>query len=883
MSGFDVREYQSVILGALLHDVGKLLHRGNDEYKYSNGHEAASAQFITKFYDRLKNDALYDINLVRVLVRHHKPKTPKSVILNDDDIKDKSEDDKNRIWKLIQTIRQADIYSCVERERDKDKQSGFADRHLPLVSIFSGVNLDGATRREQNKTTYSLTPLKANQSFPMEIESLKDNEIKNTIKLFEESIPYFSAFKSFDDVLNKWLNILEEHMWAVPSDTRYETSDVSLYDHLRSTAAIAACLYKRHIVAIEEGKKLDRINEFIFIGGDFSGIQDYIFDITNRGSGGAAKRLRARSFFISVFSEATIHKILHSLDLPIVCNLFSSGGKFLLLAPNVEGLESTLQNVKKEIEREIHKTYFNQFSFIMAWMPKIKGFKEKFKVYSFFSIADEMFHLLETEKARKSLNVLLDVEAGKWNEHAFVADELYEEYQKHGACSICGRGPATHEEKEKDEEDEAVRCCFTCYRDKLIGQRLPKAEFVAFGRGDVSKEDEDEGKRIVIFHKQENDGRQKDYYAEFLDSWKESDDFYLIYDIGQQGDSANKNRLIPLKKYYANYIPTSEKGVLDFEDIAGCSNWQNGEKKFGSSLIGVLKADVDNLGLIFSKGFENPDRLERGLTEIDRKTVSRYLTMSRMLDLFFSGWVKETMSNGSKESLLTELNEMDSVNQDRLKKYLESDAINFRNIYTVYSGGDDLVLVGPWETMVVFSIFLNMQFRKYTCNNQDITMSAGLAVVKPKHPIASAIKQADELLDKSKKEGKDRITLFGTTVKWEKMSELTDFFLFLDEKLSDDNSNVNPAFLYRLLQYHRMALGYLVEHKIEGLKYLSALSYDMGRNIVERDKKGVITKGHQEQKVFQTLINQRPDKNSIVYNMKIPLFWALYRNRKSYK
>ena len=53
----------------------------------------------------------------------------------------------------------------------------------------------------------------------------------------------------------------------------------------------------------------------------------------------------------------------------------------------------------------------------------------------------------------------------------------------------------------------------------------------------------------------------------------------------------------------------------------------------------MLKVDVDNLGLIFSKGLENPARAETGLRDIDRKTVSRYMTMSRMLELFF-GLVK---------------------------------------------------------------------------------------------------------------------------------------------------------------------------------------------------------------------------------------------------
>lgn len=77
-----------------------------------------------------------------------------------------------------------------------------------------------------------------------------------------------------------------------------------------------------------------------------------------------------------------------------------------------------------------------------------------------------------------------------------------------------------------------------------------------------------------------------------------------------------------------------------------------------------------------------------------------------------------------------------------------------------------------------------------------------------------------------------------------------------------------------------MALKFLDKNKVEGLKYLSALSYDMGRNIVERDKEGKIKKGHEEQEVLQSLINKKPDKDALMYNFKMPLFWALYRNRK---
>ena len=316
-------------------------------------------------------------------------------------------------------------------------------------------------------------------------------------------------------------------------------------------------------------------------------------------------------------------------------------------------------------------------------------------------------------------------------------------------------------------------------------------------------------------------------------------------------------------------MPLDDEGnIEDFENLA-------------PDMLGVLKADVDNMGLLFHKGLQNPGRLEKDTEDVDRKSVARYLTMSRMIDLFFCSWLKETLKKGVSDKVIVELLMLEGIDSDRLSNYLKSGAIDFRKIYTVYSAGDDLVLVGPWQTMIIFTIYLNQQFRKYTANNEWFTLSAGLTFVKPKFPISAAIKQADGLLNDSKKAGKDRITLFGTTVAWENLPKLVNSHLFLNEKVvSDENTGINTAFLHRLFKYHQMALSYLDENKIEGVKYVSALSYDVGRNIVKWDKDGKITKGKAEYEFFQHLINEKPCKDCSIYNFKIPLFWTLYRNRK---
>jgi len=883
------KEYHSVILAALLHDIGKFLHRGNTDYR--GDHQNASAIFLDNFKLKLKNDSLYDFELVRTLVKYHHS-LKKEFTSESDYYKNESESEKT--WRFITLLKDADSYSCKERNIEQQRRKDHAGEVAPLDSIFSQIALGGKNNSQEIKTRpkyyrYRINPINPLSSFPEQFTALEKGEIPNHVKTFEDNLPNFSKLTTFDNVLTLWLSLLEQYTWCIPSDARYEESDVSLFDHLRSTSAIAACLFKQHIRAISEGKRrLDRKNEFILIGGDFSGIQNYIYSVTNKGSGGAAKRLRARSFFITAFVETTIHKILHRLDLPLSCNLFSAGGKFLLLAPNVDGLKSKkvekeLEGLRVEVSEDILSTFFSQFTFTLSWIP-IEGFKEEFKVYNFFKTADEIFYELEKEKLRKSKSVLMI--DGKWDVEKFKATEIYKEYKGREDCRICGKGPAICHDKDKDED---VRTCFICNRDKfVIGKALPKTKYIGFGKGALS-EKIDQKNLIRIFHRDKEREEDPDYYIKLLTD-KEIDDreFYLAYNIMTEEERSKvTERWVSLRKYLANYVPKKNGNIESFEEIAGYSVWkdENGGEKKGSVLLGILKADFDNLGLIFSKGFEIPRKEEEKLTDGDRKTMSRYLTLSRMIDLFFSGWMREVMEKNDKEKIISSLSEIEDIeDKERLKRYLNRDEIDFSKIYTVYSGGDDLVLVGPWETMIIFSLFLNMQFRRFTCNNNDVTLSAGLAVVKPKHPVAAGIREADELLEKSKREGKNRITLFGTTVEWEQFPELMEFFLFLNQALNKVSTGKRPpitsAFIYRLLKYHNMATKYFDEGRVEGLKFLSALSYDIGRNVIKRDKAGNIKVGRDESFALQRLTGIVKKKSSLIYNLKVPAFWALYRNRK---
>lgn len=426
--------------------------------------------------------------------------------------------------------------------------------------------------------------------------------------------------------------------------------------------------------------------------------------------------------------------------------------------------------------------------------------------------------------------------------------------------------------------------------NKKIGKILPKKQFVCFGKG---KGDTTKIKRITLFH-ENNNGEA--YYVDLFDEMPASDNYYLIWNLNNDIEVKTVDRWPVVRKNLANHVLTDEEGaVVSFEDLAQHSRWKNTEdsREYGSNFLGVLKADVDNLGLVFSKGFDTPERPRdkrynnkegKPPMRTDARSVSRFLTLSRMLELFFSGWIGSIMEKDASEIQQLILDCQPDVDINLFQQYLDTNVIDFKNIYTVYSGGDDLVLIGPWETMIVFAILLNAKFREYTCQSKSFTLSAGLAFVKPKFPIATAIREADALLEKSKSKDKNRITMFGTTVEWNELPELLNLFLFLDSRLKDKDSNINMSFLYRLLDYHRMALTYIDEDKIEGLKFASALNYDLGRNIYSggeykrgelRDKK----KRNEEMRQINKLLDIKKKENSLMYRIKLSLFWSLYRNR----
>lgn len=153
--------------------------------------------------------------------------------------------------------------------------------------------------------------------------------------------------------------------------------------------------------------------------------------------------------------------------------------------------------------------------------------------------------------------------------------------------------------------------------------------------------------------------------------------------------------------------------------------------------------DVDNLGHIFSKGFGN------------EATLVRTAAISFQLSLFFEGWIKRLCQQvkGVKENPL---------------------------IYAVYSGGDDLFLIGPWDCMPPLAKRIAIDLKAFAGENPYIHASAGISFIPGKYPVYQAAEDAGENLNRAKRNpGKNSISYLGLTCNWLQFDEVEKHFQFL--------------------------------------------------------------------------------------------------------
>ena len=145
------------------------------------------------------------------------------------------------------------------------------------------------------------------------------------------------------------LSTLEAYLSYIPSSTATgELVDISLYDHVKLTAAYASCMYQYFTeqgttnyrkLCLEDGESFYSQKAFRILSLDISGIQKFIYTIHSEG---ALKMLRSRSFYLELMMEHLVDEVLSRLHLSRANLIFTGGGRCTLLIPNTKRARETM-------------------------------------------------------------------------------------------------------------------------------------------------------------------------------------------------------------------------------------------------------------------------------------------------------------------------------------------------------------------------------------------------------------------------------------------------------------------------------------------------------------------------------------------------------------
>ncbi len=695
-----------------------------------------------------------------------------------------------------------------------------------------------------------LKPLQEDRFFPAEksvVVPADDSTGANEYReLFYEFVKELRGLEQFTDNIGLWFeqfdNLYMRYAGQIPAATVSPAmQDISLYDHSKITAAIAVALFQYHaetqatqIEAVEE----PNTEKMLFIGAGFFGIQKFIFASGGSTNKAAAKILRGRSFYVSLLSELVADMILRETGLPVTSVIFNAAGQATILAPNLPRVIEAVEKVKCRVNDWLIKEFYGQTSLGVACVPV----SQHALGYEYRKIWHKLGQAMERQKFQKFDIARL----------GGVQQQFFEKFNnKFGICPFCGQRPAV---LTLNNENEGTAICGICHDQLDLGKRLVKAGAIAIW----NKENE-------IFERTLNEpvfGIYQVWLGSIAEVIKKAEKGMLISmaRIIPSSEEPDWRRIAykPLKGYVPVYVEDDEQdevlneiepveagAVKSFETLAlsAVKDGGPGVGKIGVAALGVLKADVDNLGMIFGLGLHE-----------DVQTLTRISILSRQFNNFFAIYLPHLLKN------------------------------KYPNIYTVFAGGDDLFLIGPWCDILRLAPEIKMKFSEFVCKNDDITISMGISVHKPGDPVRAIAMAAEEALERSKaNSGKNSVTIFGETVNFAKLAELKE----PGEKIQTwlKNGMLNTAMLYRFntaieeVKKEKLALkkttNTTLSELTSALSWKARLKYSLVRSRSEKSLKPgdeALRKAELENMI--RWIEEYKDA------MRIPLWQAIYSRRR---
>lgn len=830
------------------------LYQPHFQGKYTHNHAVYTAAFIDHLEKLLpkkfnKDEWGLEEPFMNLAAGHHKPETPLQwIIATADRVSSGFDRDEFNNYNI-----EADNKGVPVKDYKKTR----------LLTLFEGLSTNEQWKKDSldvYQFRYPLKELSPDNIFPANSSEVRQIDSEQASKDYRELFFNFTAalenlrhaeniplwFEHFDSLFM----IYGSHIPA--ATVGYVVPDVSLFDHCRTTSALASALYQYHketetmtVEAIQDYN----LQKFLLISGDFYGIQDFIFTQGGRTGKASAKLLRGRSFYVSLLSELAADMLCKEFGLPVPSIILNAAGKFTILAHNTERTKKAVAETESEINNWLIKNFFGQASMGFSY---IEASCNDFVSGRFAELWSRLSK--QTEKKKYS----------KFNlaKHSGCVKTYLDSFDNElGICPFCSKRPADKSAKVRD-----AHACKICHDHIYIGENLVKEDRIAVTTLDADLEREKllepifgqyqvsfkvSGKLnqlsqngsllkywdIGIFEKGEI---AKDITAKFLNGYvPKYDNDDLRDDRYFAGRKSEKKKLEMIDQIKAD----KDEGIpKTFAHIAvKALNFTDKPDKFkGLEALAILKADVDNLGLLFACGMRK-----------ERLTLSRLATMSRQMNNYFSIFLPYKLKTDER----------------------------FINVYTVFAGGDDLFLIGPWNRIIEYAGFLNDSFKEYACRNEQITISAGVALHKPNDPVLTLAETSEHALSASKSNDRDSITIYRATAKWVKFKELETIKTTIQDWL--DSEMINNAMVYRLNEFIEMrrqeeeikAGGVVHLDDMECLKWRARLKYTIVRNI------GRKLKGDDKEQAINEVMQVADWLETYGGALKIPLWQIIYNRR----
>ncbi len=514
---------------------------------------------------------------------------------------------------------------------------------------------------------------------------------------------------------------------------------------------------------------------FLLIGGDLSGIQPYIYQIVSKYAG---KNLKGRSFYLRILSDAVVRFLLQRLRL-FQCNLlYNSGGSFYLIAPHTFQVKVTLQEAISIIEKQLFKNHQTTlFAAIDAVILRKKALLHT-EGQSLHDVWGKLFLKRDSKKNTKFAPLLTEN----------YSDFFTPQFQG----GTTARDAITGEEILSVERtyniDGIGKLKEITYKQIELGKCLRNVQLMAVCTCPIPEWEkevwiEPAGLGLYYYFLRENALSESNHLS------KLSDNLTLITLNGQDNachfvSEHASNNIYALEFYSGNQFNNQT-----FDELCEKNSPDAFER------LGVLRMDVDNLGSLFQKGIPK-----------EQAVLARYATFSRSLDYYFLGYLNV------------------------IQQEIAAD-----NSFIIYSGGDDVFIVGDWETTINLAERIRNDFRNYTCNNPAFSISGGIAIIPPKYPIMKGAAESAAEEDNAKShqcqaEEKNSLSFMHTALNWDKeyppVKALKNKIVELSQY-----EQLPKSFISKIVSHWINAK--IENHNITEMRTYWMLTYDLSR-MVER-------------------------------------------------